>query len=98
MFTFQKALTDKTAVILFGLYSNLLTWAAQLLFLSLDKDEKLSTRSLGTLVQATASQPEFPLPLISLMSISVWSNLENGRYRNGMGVTNQDEIWEMTSI
>lgn len=53
---------------------------------------------LGTLVQATAAQPEFPLPLISLMNVSVWFNLENERDRNGLGITNQDETWEMTSI
>lgn len=50
------------------------------------------------MVQATAAQPEFPLPLISLMNVSVRFNLENERDRNGLGMTNQDETWEMTSI
>lgn len=62
MFTFWKHLADRTAVISFGLYSNLLTWAAQLLFPPLDEDERLSTVSLSTQVQATASQSEFPPP------------------------------------
>lgn len=58
----------------------------------------MSTGNFGMLVQATSSQPEFHLPLISLMNTPVWFNLENERYRGGMGISNHDETWEMTSV
>lgn len=43
MLTFQKDFTDRIDVILFDLYSNALTWAAQLLVSTVDKGRHLST-------------------------------------------------------
>lgn len=55
MLTFQKDFTDRVDVILFGLYSNPLTWAAQLLFSPVDKGKNLRTGRLCKFLKVTVS-------------------------------------------
>lgn len=79
MLTFQKDFTDKVDVILFGLYSNPLTWAARLLFSPVDKGKNLRTGRLCKFLKVTVSltigSPSFCPKLSSSSHISpehVW--------------------------
>lgn len=76
MLTFQKDFAGRIDAILFGLYSNPLTWAAQPLFSPVDKGTHLST---GEIMGSSNSQSQrdhpastqiLPPPPISPMNMS----------------------------